>query len=206
VPSNWGDYFENVAPVIVTRKYRLVEGYPKGDVSRSLASPFGLFKKREGRREERAERCLGYCTRGKLHSAENKLSGRFGACVLVWAPGTVLKLMLILLTIRVSFYGWLRRLNDASGRNVSCSKGPQRLAVCDTGQPTNLFLLYQGLRQLFNTVNFRLSLHMMFHRGLLFRVAIMSAKNHKRQRCKRQSVIPKRETSQTLNILTAILT
>ena len=38
------------------------------------------------------------------------------------------------------------------------------------------------------------------------RVAVMSAKNHKRQRRKRQSVTAKREKSQTPKVLTAILT
>ena len=37
-------------------------------------------------------------------------------------------------------------------------------------------------------------------------VAVISAKNHKRQRCKRQSVTAKREKSQTPKVLTAILT
>jgi len=37
-------------------------------------------------------------------------------------------------------------------------------------------------------------------------VAVISAKNHKRQRRKRQSVTPKREKSQTPKVLTAILT
>jgi len=38
------------------------------------------------------------------------------------------------------------------------------------------------------------------------RVAVKSAKNHKRQRRKRQSVTAKREKSQTPKVLTAILT
>jgi len=38
------------------------------------------------------------------------------------------------------------------------------------------------------------------------RVAVISAKNHKRQRRKRQSVTPKREKSQTPKVLTAVLT
>jgi len=38
------------------------------------------------------------------------------------------------------------------------------------------------------------------------RVAVVSAKNHKRQRRKRQSVTAKREKSQTPKVLTAILT
>jgi len=38
------------------------------------------------------------------------------------------------------------------------------------------------------------------------RVAVLSAKNHKRQRRKRQSVAAKREKSQTPKVLTAILT
>jgi len=38
------------------------------------------------------------------------------------------------------------------------------------------------------------------------RVAVISAKNHKRQRRKRQSVTAKREKSQTPKVLTAILT
>jgi len=38
------------------------------------------------------------------------------------------------------------------------------------------------------------------------RVAVISAKNHKRQRRKRQSVTAKREKSQTPKLLTAILT
>jgi len=43
-------------------------------------------------------------------------------------------------------------------------------------------------------------------RGLLSRVAVLSAKNHKRQRRKRQPVTAKREKSQTPKVLTAILT
>jgi len=39
-----------------------------------------------------------------------------------------------------------------------------------------------------------------------FRVAVISAKNHKRQRRERQSVTAKREKSQTPKVLTAILT
>jgi len=39
-----------------------------------------------------------------------------------------------------------------------------------------------------------------------FRVAVISAKNRKRQRRKRQSVTAKREKSQTPKVLTAILT
>jgi len=38
------------------------------------------------------------------------------------------------------------------------------------------------------------------------RVAVISTKNHKRQRRKRQSVTAKRENSQTPKVLTAILT
>ena len=38
------------------------------------------------------------------------------------------------------------------------------------------------------------------------RVAVISAKNHKRQRRKRQSVTAKQERSQTPKVLTAILT
>ena len=38
------------------------------------------------------------------------------------------------------------------------------------------------------------------------RVAVISAKKHKRQRRKRQSVTAKREKSQTPKVLTAILT
>ena len=38
------------------------------------------------------------------------------------------------------------------------------------------------------------------------RVAVISAKNYKRQRRKRQSVTAKREKSQTPKVLTAILT
>jgi len=38
------------------------------------------------------------------------------------------------------------------------------------------------------------------------RVAVISAKNHKRQRRKRQSVTARREKSQTPKVLTAILT
>jgi len=41
---------------------------------------------------------------------------------------------------------------------------------------------------------------------LFFRVAVISAKNHKRQRRKRQSVTAKREKSQMPKFLTAILT
>jgi len=37
-------------------------------------------------------------------------------------------------------------------------------------------------------------------------VAVISAKNHKRQRRKRQSVAAKREKSQTPKVLTAIIT
>ena len=40
----------------------------------------------------------------------------------------------------------------------------------------------------------------------LLGVAVISAKNHKRQRRKRQSVTAKREKSQTPKVLTAILT
>ena len=40
----------------------------------------------------------------------------------------------------------------------------------------------------------------------VLRVAVISAKNHKRQRRKRQSVTAKRENSQTPKVLTAILT
>jgi len=40
----------------------------------------------------------------------------------------------------------------------------------------------------------------------LRRVAVTSAKNHKRQRRKRQTVTAKREKSQTPKVLTAILT
>ena len=42
--------------------------------------------------------------------------------------------------------------------------------------------------------------------SLTGRVAVISAKNHKRQRRKRQSVTAKREKSQTLKVLTAVLT
>jgi len=42
--------------------------------------------------------------------------------------------------------------------------------------------------------------------GLFGRVAVISAKNHERQRRKRQSVAAKREKSQTPKVLTAILT
>ena len=45
-----------------------------------------------------------------------------------------------------------------------------------------------------------------FHRWLTSRVAVISAKNHKRQRRKRQSVTAKREKSHTPKVLTAILT
>jgi len=38
------------------------------------------------------------------------------------------------------------------------------------------------------------------------RIAVISAKNHKRQRRKRQSVTAKREKSQTPKVLTAIIT
>jgi len=38
------------------------------------------------------------------------------------------------------------------------------------------------------------------------RVAVITAKNHVRQRRKRQSVTAKREKSQTLKVLTSILT
>jgi len=40
----------------------------------------------------------------------------------------------------------------------------------------------------------------------MIRVAVISAKNHKRQRRKRKSVTAKREKSQTPKVLTAILT
>jgi len=40
----------------------------------------------------------------------------------------------------------------------------------------------------------------------IFRAAVISAKNYKRQRRKRQSVTPKREKSQTPKVLNAILT
>jgi len=40
----------------------------------------------------------------------------------------------------------------------------------------------------------------------MFWVAVISAKNHKRQRRKRQSVTAKREKSQTPKFLTAIIT
>jgi len=42
--------------------------------------------------------------------------------------------------------------------------------------------------------------------GRMFGVAVISTKNHKRQRRKRQSVTAKRENSQTPKVLTAILT
>jgi len=42
--------------------------------------------------------------------------------------------------------------------------------------------------------------------SLLLWVAVIGAKNHKRQRRKRQSVTAKREKSQTPKVLTAILT
>jgi len=41
---------------------------------------------------------------------------------------------------------------------------------------------------------------------LKFGIAVISAKNHKRQRRKRQSITAKREKSQTPKVLTAILT
>ena len=45
-----------------------------------------------------------------------------------------------------------------------------------------------------------------FKSCFVFRVAVISAKNHKRQRRKRQSVTAKQEKSQTQKVLTAILT
>ena len=42
--------------------------------------------------------------------------------------------------------------------------------------------------------------------NLKIRVAVISAKNHKRQRRKRQSITAKREKSQTPKFFTAILT
>jgi len=42
--------------------------------------------------------------------------------------------------------------------------------------------------------------------SVFFRVAVISAKKHKRQRRKRQSVTAKREKSRTPKVLTAILT
>jgi len=45
-----------------------------------------------------------------------------------------------------------------------------------------------------------------FMMGVFVGVAVISAKNHKRQRRKRQSVTAKREKSQTPKVLTAILT
>jgi len=52
-----------------------------------------------------------------------------------------------------------------------------------------------------------LRLHFLRHTFYtLVRVAVISAKNHKRQRRKRQSVTAKREKSQTPKVLTAILT
>ena len=44
------------------------------------------------------------------------------------------------------------------------------------------------------------------HEGSFERVALISAKNHKRQRRKRQSVTAKREKWQAPKVLTAILT
>ena len=52
----------------------------------------------------------------------------------------------------------------------------------------------------------RYLLPLVFFAGLIFRVAVISVKNHKRQRRKRQSVTAKREKSQTPKVLTAILT
>jgi len=52
-------------------------------------------------------------------------------------------------------------------------------------------------------------IHMEFpydYLNVIERVAVISAKNHKRQRRKRQSVTAKREKSQTPKVLTAILT
>jgi len=46
----------------------------------------------------------------------------------------------------------------------------------------------------------------LFENSAQCRVAVISAKNHKRQRRKRQSVTAKREKSQTPKFLTAILT
>ena len=53
-----------------------------------------------------------------------------------------------------------------------------------------------------------LSIDMVIHTGIFKNnwVAVISAKNHKRQRRKRQSVTAKREKSQTPKVLTAILT
>jgi len=49
-------------------------------------------------------------------------------------------------------------------------------------------------------------LEIMHERCHFLKVAVISAKNHKRQRRKRQSVTAKREKSQTPKVFTAILT
>jgi len=54
--------------------------------------------------------------------------------------------------------------------------------------------------------NFSSRGHFRRHLQLTLRVAVISAKKHKRQRRKRQSVNAKREKSQTPKFLTAILT
>jgi len=53
---------------------------------------------------------------------------------------------------------------------------------------------------------FKLRLCHIWHLHDNKRVAVISAKNHKRQRRKRQSVTAKREKSQTPKVLTATLT
>jgi len=59
----------------------------------------------------------------------------------------------------------------------------------------------------FNTVsNFKIGCYLRHQTNDFKRVAVISAKSHKRQRRKRPSVTAKREKSQTPKVLTAILT
>ena len=59
---------------------------------------------------------------------------------------------------------------------------------------------------LFKTAKENLEIEKKNLRTINMRVAVISAKNHKRQRRKRQSVTAKREKSQTPKVLTAVLT
>ena len=64
-----------------------------------------------------------------------------------------------------------------------------------------------NLRFVSTVVSHLISFHQTFEfQPTFFWVAVISAKNHKRQRRKRQSVTAKREKSQTPKVLTAILT
>jgi len=65
------------------------------------------------------------------------------------------------------------------------------------------FLLRQDTPDI---IQYIFSIFKAFSDSALLRVAVISAKNHKRQRRKRQSVTAKREGSQTPKVLTAILT